>query len=114
MHLHTVAWACTADAAASAVQASQSFAYAITTTGTEEKDRVYGKSALKTQHFAGLAVLFHVSQGGGPVGSDRGHELEDQGGGTGAAPPVPCAGSGMPTTRSTCRTRSGEWSCESA
>src|SRR5262245_1510174 len=88
MHFHTVAWACTADAAASAVQASQSFAYAMTTTGIEEEEEVYGKSTLKTQHFAGLAVLFHASEAGGSVGCERGHGLADQRG-TGAAPPVP-------------------------
>src|SRR5215475_5246376 len=112
MHLHTVVWAYAADAAASAVQASQSFAYAMTTTGIEEKDRVYGKSALKTQHFAGLAVLFHASQGGGPVGSDRGHVGRTKGAGREPRPPGPARR--RLTTRSTCRTRAGGWSCESA
>src|SRR5215510_2670121 len=92
MHLHTVVWAYAADAAASAVQASQSFAYAMTTTRIEEGVAVYGKSALKTQHFAGLAVLFHASEGGGPLGA-IGSRVGGPRGRHGGRVPRPCPGS---------------------
>jgi len=87
MHLHTVVWACTADAAASALQASQSFGYAMTTTGFEKEDEVYGKSTLKTEHFAGLAVLFHASEGSAPFGRNRITGWRIKGAGRGPRPP---------------------------